>query len=1399
MAASRRVAAQHEDWLNLTDAEPPWFSLPAMRRAMPDGLDPTPPQVRAEHKARWHSDNGTGPASLAPDRSSYIDWLLRDVLGWAGCYLTGEQLPAAFAEGVTRHDVTVEPTGVYQPDPPAPVGLLDQPEPEPAAGSGEPRVLVFVLAAGTDPRQRPTGDTWPATWVQRAALSCRHHQIPLALVTDGDHLTLVHAPERGATGWGTWRASEFASEPVLLDSFVSILRSRRFIGTAPQNTPEALLTESAGTQAEVTDRLGTQVRQAVELLVNAISRADRARGGALLAGVDPHEVYEAAVTVMMRTVFLLVAEENDLLPIHNPHYRDLYSIRILRETLEQDQFEHAEALETRTTAWHRLLATSRAVHSGIHHEELSVPAYGGSLFDPDRFPFLEGRTIDSTWTANPGAPIAVTDLDVLAILDSLLVLHFRDHSGAADTRRLSYRNVDVEQIGHIYERLLDHDAITADTVVLGLVGKPGEEPEIPLPELELKMLSGSSHLAAWLSDKDATKAGRRAGTLKQVEKLLAGTADGHLRAGLLQACQGDQALFERIEPFAGLLRLDLRRRPLVFLQGDVYVTETGSRRDSGTAYTTRELADEVVEHALAPLCYSPGPQDTNDTTKWRIREPEEILDLNVCDPAVGSGAILVAACRYLAERLIEAWRAQDDPRAAEAVTAADDPNRLDVVIEARRLVAERCCYGVDRNPMATEMAKLSMWLTTVAKDRPFTFLDHAIQSGDSLLGIHNLDQLRNLHFDPAAGRARPTPIPGFRAGGQAVVAVEHLINEATALRHEMHSIETIRPADIERKQDLHHRSKQHLEALAVIADVLAGAALATAGHKDPTTALTGLVEADAPVIVEVVSVLGTPEQAAALDSARARARFRLDAGRPDGAPPRHPLHWPITFPEVFNARDRKRGFDAMVANPPFIGGQKITGATGTDYRHHVLTWIGGGVRGSADLVAYFFLHATKISQSFGYLATNTIAQGDTSEVGLAQIIDMGWKIHRAISSTTWPGDTTLEIAKVWASAHPWSGQRVLDGRSVVGIDEMLYPLPRSGWRKKQLAANADKSFQGSTVLGTEGFTMSPEEAKALMDRDRINADVLFPYLGGEDLNQSPTHTAPRWIINFFDWPEEQVQRYPDCLSIVQTKVRPSRETGKGAAARFWWRYERPRPNLYRTIEPLDRVLVIALTSKSVQPCFVPARQVFAHSLGVFAYDGDFHFGVLTSGFHYRWAVRHGSTLETRVRYTPSDVFETFPQPSYNTAVESAGKALDKHRSRLMIERELGLTSVYNLVHDPDLQSDEDIQQIRDLHVELDEDIQQLRDLHVKLDVAVRDAYGWSDLDLGHGFHDVRGQGVRFTFSPSAADEVLDRLLELNRKLYESEVAAGSHEPTKKPKKARSRVTAGQGSLLGGEQ
>ena len=1360
--AGGRAAAQHEDWLNLTAPEPPWFSLPVVKRAFPQGLDPTSDEVRAEHKIRWSEAQG------AADCADYLDWLLRDALGWGRGYLTGAELPDRLAAGVAGHDATVAPSGAYLPAAPAPVGFDFEPDSdgEDPPPPPEPRVLVFALPAGTSPFASPQGDNWSATHVQRAALACRSFGVPLALVTDGDHLTLVHARDKETpTGWGTWRTSEFASEPVLLSSFVSMLGARRFTAAEPGDAPAALLAESVDSQSDITDQLGTQVRQAVELLVNAISRANLDRGGTLLEGVGPHEVYEAAVTVMMRLVFLLRAEESGLLPVDDLDYQRLYAVRMLREELQAGRQDNPEALETRSTAWHRLLATARAVHSGVQHHHLThrfvMPAYGGALFDPDRFPFLEGRSGGSQWRNGPGTPIPVTDLDVLAVLDALLTLRFRAASGVTDTRRLSYRQVDVEQIGHVYERLLDHDVLVADQVVLGCKGRAGDEPEIGLSDLEAQQIDGPEALLGFLTDKTGKGGGHWVGTNRQVEKWLDDPVDSDIRAGLLLACQNDQTLVRRIEPFANLLRLDLRGRPVVFLEGAVYVTETGRNRDSGTAYTTRGLAEELVEHALAPLCYRPGPAQTADESQWRIRPSSEILDLKVCDPAVGSGAILVAACRYLGNRLVDAWRAEGDPRTEELATADDDPSRLDVVVEARRLVAERCCYGVDRNPMAVEMAKLSMWLTTVARYRPFSFLDHAIKCGDSLLGIWNFDQLRHLHFDPAVGRDRNLSFAGFADGRDAITRLQDLLDEALDLRAQLQQLPSNSSTDIDRKAELNRSSEQKLAVLETVADLLSGAALATAGENDPSRRLTEMSDTDLDIIGGLLTALGTTDETSVLDRVRQRVQQRLDAAKPAAAPSRRPLHWPIAFPEVFTRTGGPTSrFDAMVGNPPFIGGKKIRPTAGGDYRNYLVTWIADSMKGSADLVTYFFLSAAKLARSLGYLATNTIAQGDTSEVGLSQLIDAGWNIHQAVSSIRWPGSTSLEIAKCWILIDTWSGRFVLDGRVVNGIDEMLYPINRSQWRKQPLAKNIDQSFQGTLILGM-GFTMTPEDAHLLVNRDPKNAEVLFPYLGGEDINQLPTQQAPRWVINFFDWPMEQARQYQDLFTIVEEKVKPQRSKSNWKALREkWWNYAYRRPRLHEVIADLDRVLAIARVSKTVIPVFVPTGQILSETIIIFTYSDYFHLGVLSSGFHYRWVVRHASSLGAGTRYTPSDVFETFVQSPYSDAVSDTAQSLDEFRRNLMVSEWIGLTTLYNRIHDSTNQ---------------DRDIRQMRTLHRDLDHAVQAAYGWDDLDLDHGFHNVRGAGVRYTFAPETADEILDRLLELNRDRYQAEVAAGLHQ------------------------
>jgi hypothetical protein len=311
-----------------------------------------------------------------------------------------------------------------------------------------------------------------------------------------------------------------------------------------------------------------------------------------------------------------------------------------------------------------------------------------------------------------------------------------------------------------------------------------------------------------------------------------------------------------------------------------------------------------------------------------------------------------------------------------------------------------------------------------------------------------------------------------------------------------------------------------------------------------------------------------------------------------------------------------------------------------------------------------------------------------------------------------------------------------------------------------------------------GFILSPDEARAMIAADPRNSEVVRPYLVGEDLNSRQDGSPSRWVIDFRDWPARRAAGFEVPFRHVEKLVKPERLAKAYTRSKPWWLFERRRGELESALTRLQRCIAITLVSKVVQPMFVPTGIVYAHALGVFAYDDDGHFGVLSSGFHWWWSVTRASTMRTDIRYTPTDCFETFVQPPVTDAIAEGGKALNAHRSGLMLDRQEGLTKTYNRVHDPGEQAD---------------DISRLRDIHVRLDYAVRDAYGWDDLDLGHDFHETKF-GTRFTFAPTPRQEILDRLLELNHERYAEEVRQGLHAKAKSTKRKPKAAPAGAMTL-----
>ena len=1339
------AARHHAEWLSLVETSGPFLSMPVLMRVFPQGLEQRNAAKAAELREAyedWLESGGKKPAV----HHAWVRYVLEKLLEYPPEFLAeGQAIPPGMEATMSNFAETLRPDFVLK-----------------SRDAGQkPLLLIEHYPREQDLEKPVAGKLWKASPGTRMMELLHAADVPLGLVTNGEQWMLVYAPRGETTGFASWYADLWMQEPITLRAFHSLLHLRRFLGVAEPDALAGLYAASSKDQQEVTDQLGYQVRRAVEMLVQEFNRIDAESGRTLLADVSEKALYDSALTVMMRLVFLFSADERGLLLLGDPLYDQHYAVSTLSELLRERADQHGEEiLGHRHDAWCRLLATFRAVHGGVEHEAMRLPPYGGTLFDPDRYPHLEGRAADTQWQATPAKPLPINNRVVLHLLEALQVLRVKvPGGGPTEARRLSFRALDIEQIGHVYEGLLDHTAKRAGEVILGLAGSKNSEPEIPLSELEGIAAKGTDVLVEFLKE----ETGR---SEKALGKALVNTGlvGGH---ALLIACGQDPRLEKRVRPFAPLVREDDFGQMVVIMAGSIYVTRGSDRRSTGTHYTPRSLTEPIVQHTLEPLVYI-GPAEGKPRAEWKLRSAREILAIKVCDMAMGSGAFLVQCCRYLAERLVEAWEIAEranpgkmlatpegdfsagDP--AERLIPADPAERLAI---ARRYVADRCLYGVDINPMAVEMAKLSLWLITLQRDRPFTFLDHALKCGDSLLGVSSVQQIENFSLRP-----------GDRQVTFATANLFRYVDEASAKRRALEDLPSNDHTQIETKNRLHAEAEAATAKVKAVADCLIAFELRGLdgdAYDDQRTDEAEKVQ----LLMKHDADASLNSQTPIINQLSAYAREQLRG--------RRPFHWAVEFPEVF----ARGGFDGLVGNPPFMGGSKISSILGGILRDYLVRYLAEGVRGNADLCAFFFLRIRQVLREkgcAGLLATNTIAQGDTRDVGLEKLTKSGFTILHAIPSLRWPGAASLEVAQVWLRNGSWAGQHLLNQIPVIGITSFLTVRGSVVGDPKRLVANSGKSFNGSKIYG-QGFLLEEAEAMAMFAKDVRNREIIFRYIIGEDLNSRPDRSPSRWVINFFDWSLDKSKTFSDCYDLVLEKVKPERDLNNRQTRREkWWQYGERASSLYAAISEKKQVLVTAALSPTTAFEFVPAEIVFSHRVIVFALDDFFSFGLLQSSFHREWACQYSATLGAiTLNYSPSDCFETFSFPPSTERLNQIGSSYHECRTEIICRRHEGLTSIYNRFHDRGEQS---------------ADIARLRALHEEMDQAVAAAYGWSDLDLGHGFHATK-QGERYTLSEPARRTVLDRLLALNHQRYAEELKAGLHEKgAKKAKKLKARPGAG---------
>jgi hypothetical protein len=418
---------------------------------------------------------------------------------------------------------------------------------------------------------------------------------------------------------------------------------------------------------------------------------------------------------------------------------------------------------------------------------------------------------------------------------------------------------------------------------------------------------------------------------------------------------------------------------------------------------------------------------------------------------------------------------------------------------------------------------------------------------------------------------------------------------------------------------------------------------------------------------------------------------------------------------------RGEGELAIVGNPPYMGVRKMRMKLSDGYVEELFERY--PENRTADYVTYWFpqaLATLRPGERCGFVTTNSIAQNESREASIDKVLAAGGTLTDVWKSYPWPGEAAVHVSIVNWTMGAYDGIKKLDGEMVSRINSRLADEIQAT-DAKPIRANQGLSFMGVTP-GNKEFILDEEQRKTILEKDPKSEAVIKPFLIGRDLNREIEQKPTRWIIDFGMMDRKEAERYLGAFRYVQRNVYPIRKLNRRESyVKYWWRFVEPRSGMREALDSLMKYIAISSVTPHVIFCVSRSSILPDHSLIVVALDKFYTFGILQSRYHEVWAWASCSTFETRLRYTPTTVFETFPfpdppnsyydprqvprSPEARRLVDCA-KELYKCRAALCKEKNLGLTKIYNLMKQGDLP--------------------ELEELHNRLNDAVTACYGWPE-------------------------------------------------------------------------